>query len=80
MELCIQHFHDHFTEVWRPVTATMLEKVKFTNMKRSQSQTGDDYVAPLKYTVLSCNFTNSEEMIRDQFIKGINSQKYHEEL
>ena len=34
----------------------------------------------LKYIVLGCNFTNSKERIRDQFIKGINNQKYQEEL
>ena len=32
MELDIQHFRDPVTEVWRPVRATMLEWVKFTNM------------------------------------------------
>ena len=34
----------------------------------------------LKYTALCCNFTNSGERIRDQFIKGNNNQKYQEEL
>ena len=57
----------------------MLERVKFTNMNRSQSQTGDDHMWQLKYTALGCNFTISEERIRDQFIKGINNQKYHKE-
>ena len=80
MELDIHHFLDHVTEVWRPVRATLLERVKFTNMNRSQSQTGDDYMSQLKYTVLGCIFTNCEERIRDQFIKGINNQKYKEEL
>ena len=37
-------------------------------------------MSQMKYTVLSCNFVNSEERIRDQFIKGINDQKYQEEL
>ena len=34
----------------------------------------------LKYTVLGCNFSQSEQRIIDQFIKGINKQKYWEEL
>ena len=42
MEQDIQHFLDHVTEAWRPVRASMLEKVKFTNMNRTQNQTGDD--------------------------------------
>ena len=58
----------------------MLERVIFINMNRSQSQTEDDYMSKLKYTVLGCNFTNSEERIRNQFIKGISNQKYQEEL
>ena len=58
----------------------MLERVKFTNTNSSQSQTGDDYMLELKYTPLACNFTNSEERIRDQFIKGINNQKYQDKL
>ena len=32
------------------------------------------------YTVLGFNFTNTEERTKDQFIKGINNQKYQEEL
>ena len=80
MELDIKHFLDNFIETWRPIRATMLERVKFTNMNGSQSQTGDDYTSELKYTVVVCNFTNCKEMIRDQFIKGINNQKYQEKL
>ena len=80
VELDIQHFLDHDTDVWRPIRATKLKRVKFTNMNRSQSQTGDDYISQLKYTVLGCNFTTFEERIRDQFIKDINNQKYKEEL
>ena len=80
IEVDIQHFLGYVTEVWRPVGATVLERVKFTNMNRSQSLTGDDYMSQLKYTLIGCNFTHSEEGIRDQFIKGINSQKYQEEL
>ena len=80
MGLDIQHFLDHVTEVWRPIKATLLERMKFTNMNRSQSQIGDDYMSQLKYTVLGCIFTNSEERIEDQLIKGINNQKYLEEL
>ena len=80
MELDIQHFLDHVTEVWRPVRTTMLERVKFPKMNRSQSQTGDDYMSWLKYAVLGCNFTISKERIRDQYINGINNQKYQEEL
>ena len=75
----IQHFLDHVTEAWRPVRATMLKRVKFTNMNRSQSHTGDDYMSQLKYTVLVCNFTNSKERIKDQFIKGMNNHKYQKE-
>ena len=37
-------------------------------------------MSQLKYTVLGCNFTDSEVRIRGQFIKGINNQKYQEEL
>ena len=54
MELDIQHFLDHVNDVWRPIRATMLERVKFTNMNRSQNQKGDDYMSKLKYTVLGC--------------------------
>ena len=49
-------------------------------MNRWQSQTGDGYMSQLKYAVLDCNFTNSGERIKDQFIKGISNQKYQEEL
>ena len=80
MELDTQHFIDHVTEVWRPVRVTMLERVKFTNKNRSQYQTGDNYMSQLEYTAPGCNFTSSDERIRDQFIKGINNQKYQEEL
>ena len=52
MKLDIQYFLDHVTEVWIPIRATMLERVKFTNINRSQRQTGDDYMSQLKYTVL----------------------------
>ena len=71
MELDRKHFLDHVTDVWTPVRATVLQRVKFTNMNRSQNQTGDDYMSLLKYTVLGCNFIYSEERIRDQLIKGI---------
>ena len=37
-------------------------------------------MSQMKYTALGCNITISEERIRDQFIKGINNQKYQEEL
>ena len=47
---------------------------------RSQNQTGDDYMSQLKYTVLGCNITNSEERIRDLFIKGITNLKCKKEL
>ena len=57
----------------------MLERVKFTNMNRSQSQSEDDYMSQLKYTTQGCVLTNSKERIRDQFIKCINNQKYQEE-
>ena len=80
MKLNIWHFLDHVTEVWRPITSYYVREGEVTNMNRSQSQTGDDYMLQLKYTVLGCNFTDSEERIRDQFIKGINNQKYQEEL
>ena len=80
MELDIQHILGHVTEVSQSIRTTMLGRVKFTNMNRSQSQTGDDHMSQLKYTALGCNFINSKERIRDQFIKGINSQKYQEEL
>ena len=74
MELEIQHFPDNVTEAWKPIRDTMLERVKLTNMNRSKSQTGDYYMSQLKYTMLGCNFTKYEERIRDQFIRGINSQ------
>ena len=45
MEPDIQHFLDHINEVWRPIRATLLERVSFTNMNRSQDQTGDDYMS-----------------------------------
>ena len=37
-------------------------------------------MSQLKYAALGSNFTNSKERIRDKFIKGINNQKYQEEL
>ena len=30
--------------------------------------------------MLGCDFTHSEEIIREQFIKGIDNQKYQEEV
>ena len=74
MEIDIQHVLEHVTEGWRLIRATMLERVKFTNINRSQNHGGDDYMSQLKFTVLGCNFINSEKRTRGKFFKGINNQ------
>ena len=47
IELDIQNFLDCVTEAWKPIKATMVERVKFINMNRSQSQAGNDYMSHL---------------------------------
>ena len=55
----------------------MLERVKFTNMNRSQSQTGDDYMSQFKHTALVTkkvtNFVCIHNMVSPGLLKQSNN-------
>ena len=71
---------------FRPVKNVVLERHKFYSIVRREEESLGDFLVRLKSQASSCDFGDSQvdtvfnQMVRDQFIRGVNDTKIAESL
>jgi len=89
LKLSTKNFDDFIKglkDYLRPNLNIILERHKFFNIKRNHDEEMKDYLVRLNRQAELCNFTDVQidtvpnQLVRDQFIKGINNQKITENI
>ena len=58
----------------------LAERKKFYQRKQKKGETYDQFIMDLRILASTCEFTNTEEMLRDQFVLNLNNDRAKEKL
>lgn len=73
-------FYVQMEKGWKNASNAQFSRLQFSRIQRQKNQTGDEFMAELRFKAKDCGFTNDEERIRDQFIYGIADEEMCKEL
>ena len=71
---------DKFTEECSEKTNVIIERYKFLKQKQLSGESCDQFVQQLKVLVATCNYTNVDEALRDQFVLQLRDNAIREKL
>ena len=71
---------ENFDKECSPKSNVIMERYKFLKRKQESTETCDQFVTQLRVLVKTCDYGNSEEMVRDQFILNLYDDKAREKL
>ena len=70
----------NFQNYTSPKKNTVFARYMFHERRQKEEETFDNFVTDLRNLVKSCGYTNSDEMVRDRIVCGVNSQAIREKL
>lgn len=76
----LKSYYDRFEAYVMPKSNVIFARYKFHEKVQGASEPFEQFVTDLRLLVKDCNYANSEEMIRDRIVFGIQSPKVREKL
>lgn len=71
---------ENFDRELGPKSNIIMERYKFLKRKQEPDESCDQFITQLRVLVKTCNYSNQDEMIRDQFILNLHDDKAREKL
>lgn len=76
----LKTYYDKFTDYLTPKTNPIFARYRFHEKTQGNSESFEHFVTELKLLVKDCNYTNSDEMVRDRIVFTTNSPRVREKL
>ncbi|CAG2185889.1 unnamed protein product [Mytilus edulis] len=76
----LKTYYEKFENYVKPKSNKLYARYKFTTRKQSDVETFEQFVTDLRILINDCDYQQKEEMLRDQIVFTVKSQKIREKL